>query len=134
MHPLGKAIQAAIDGGLDFYLIVGGSPRQRIKMGLPPNVAELKPLLLQFTAVYFPFSQPTPKDDVLACVLSFDALYDCEIPYTAIMRFIVENPEAESWTSTSEQEAKPQEASPPPDNVRPFRPRKKKATPQSGSA
>ena len=124
MHPLGLAIQAACDGGLDFYLIVAGSPQQRREMGLPSSVAHAKPLLLQFLAAYFPYSQPTPKEDGVSCILSFDTLYSCHIPYASIQRFIIENPEADTWTRTGEETA--EQPDPPPDNVRPFRPRRTK--------
>ncbi len=126
MHSLGRAIEAARDGGLDFYLIVGGPPELRIRMGLPPSVAEEYPLLLAFQAAYHAYSQPEALEDGLACVLSFDTLYECRIPYSAIKRLIIQNFEEERWPEAwggNEETAPTEPLPPPPDNVRPFRPR-----------
>ncbi len=126
MHPLGTAIAAARRGGLDFYIIVGGSPELRLKMGLPAIVAEEHPLLLAFQAAYHAYSRPEALPDGLSCVLSFDTLYQCRIPYATIKRLIIQNPEDDVWPEAWEDNAEErlERPPPPPDNVRPLRPRR----------
>ena len=125
MHPLGTMIKAACDGALDFYIIVGGTPEDRLKMGLPQMAAEEYPLLLAFQAAYHHLSKPTVLEEGFSCVLSFDTIYECRIPYSMVKRISIQNPEEDSWPSTWDDGAEVEPEPPPPDNVRPFRPRTK---------
>lgn len=130
MHPLRTMIEAAVAGGLDFLLVVGGDKTLRLKMGLPSSVAEKEPLLLTFPAAYHRFAKPTCDDDGLYCELSFDSLYSCRMPLTAIQQVVVQSQAVPEWPSawrTDEEKAEEAELETPmPDNVRLFRPRPKR--------
>ena len=133
MHPLHIAIDAALNAGLDFFIVVGGNEETRRKMGFPPAVARLEQLLLQFPAVYHRYAQPVGDENGLTCQLSFDALYTCRVPWSQVRQFILNHPVDESWPDAWKDEQDeaaatppPDPSEPPPDNIRQFKPRRKK--------
>jgi hypothetical protein len=133
MHALRTAVEAAVEAGLDFVIVVGGDRPLRLKMGLPPTVVDRQPLLLAFEARYHRYSAPMPDDVGLSCELSFDALYHCRIPWSAVMQFAINHPGDGSWpaawaaegeaTTETEAPAAPTATPAAVDNIRQFRPR-----------
>lgn len=134
MHPLSNLLGPAIEAGLDFMIVLGGNRELRLKMGLPSSVLDRDPLLLTFPAMYHPQIHPTVDENGLTCVLSFDSLYACRLPWTAVRQVIVQTSGDDSWPAawkTEEEEAAEKAAAsapPPPDNVRAFRPRPRSET------
>lgn len=136
-HPLGMMITAAVRGGYDFMVVLGGDRALRQRMGLPKSVAERDPLLLTFPATWHGYSKPSPEDSGMTCVLSFDALYECRFPWSCIVQVVVQNQGEAAWPAAWETASSgdtvvptlapasaPEEAQP--SNVRQFRPRAKK--------
>lgn len=134
MHPLRVIVEASVQAGLDFMVVLGGNRGLRQKMGLPQSVLDKEPLLLSFPSSYHAYSQPMGDEEGLSCVLSFDSLYNCRIPWSAIAQFVIQNQTDDSWpaswepeeASTEDSPAAKAEDAPPPDNVRQFRPRPRK--------
>lgn len=127
-HPLASLVEAARAGGLDFFIIIGGDPAIRKKMGLPTEVLDEQPLLLGFQASYHEHSKPVGDEHGLNCELSFDALYHCRIPWSSVKRLVVQYDGDEQWPAAWG-EANPRlepEEEPPPDNIRQFPSRSKK--------
>lgn len=134
MHPLRVILEASVQGGLDFMIVLAGNRVLRQKMGLPQSVLDKEPLLLSFPSNYHTYSQPVGDDDGMTCVLSFDALYTCRIPWSSVAQLVVQNNSSDAWPAAWETEASrgndasagTAENEPPPDNIRQFRPRPRK--------
>lgn len=127
MHPLMNLLGPAIEAGLDFMIVMGGSRELRLKMGVPSSVVDRDPLVLTFPAMYHAQIHPTVDENGLTCVLSFDSLYACRLPWTAVRQVIVQTAGDDSWPDawkTEEEEAAEKAAAAePPNNVRVFKPR-----------
>jgi hypothetical protein len=142
MHPFKASIEACVAAGLDFYVVVGADASTRIKMGLPQSVVDRQPLLLTLPAAYHAYSMPTADEVGLHCVLSFDTLYNCRIPWTSVLQVVLVQADSAEWPEAWDDEearrkaqslpklaAVEEDETPPepePNNVREFRPRKRK--------
>ena len=137
-HPLGTIVSAAVLGGYDFLVVLGGDRELRLKMGLPRSVADREPLLLTFPAEWHGYSKPTADTAGMSCVLSFDALYECRFPWSCVVQLVVQHHTTAEWpqewgtagttlgeaSTTEPTEALTEE---PPSNVRQFRPRPRRS-------
>lgn len=133
-HPLGTMINAAVRGGFDFMVVLGGDRELRLKMGLPRSVADRDPLLLTFPAEWHGYSKPTPEDAGMSCVLSFDSLYECRLPWSCVLQVVIQNESTAAWPKEWQTTEKgvsevnmTEPTDEPPSNVRQFRPRTRRS-------
>lgn len=82
-HPE-QLVRAGFALGCDFQL-VADTP-QLGASGVPKAVLErhARELVLKFDAAYHSYNAPRYTDAAVTVTLSFDALYDCTLPFTAI--------------------------------------------------
>ncbi len=124
-------VEEALEKGLDFMLVIEADKDIRTRMGFPPSVVKLDPLILTFPALYHEQAGLQCERMGLSCTLSFDALYYCRIPWNTIARIVINHPTESTWPAgwadaAGDETVSPGEpgAPPLPDNVRLFRPRK----------
>lgn len=123
-------VSALIRQGHSFMLVIGQNKELRARTGVPEQVQDIRHLLLRFDSRYHSVANLLVSNAGLKCTLSFDRLYDCQVPWTLVEDVIVPNEKYEGvdWPAEwddpivelAQQKGEPTSV----DNVIPFRSKK----------
>lgn len=84
-HPLRTIVEVMIGFGLDFTVLVGGTKDEKVAMGLPEYLCEQPVIPLVFPSEFAYVICPSPNNLNLSACLSFDTLYNVEIPWRNVV-------------------------------------------------
>lgn len=84
-HPLRTMTEVMIGFGLDFTIIVGGTKDEKVAMGMPEYLCEQQVSRLDFPSEFASVICPSPDNEKLSACLSFDSLYNVEIPWVNVV-------------------------------------------------